>query len=317
MPLVLEQGVALPPSRRSRVRSAGAMFAAAFFFSLMVISTKGATLVSGSRAPIPASEIALFRYLFGLTLLFILNRTLGVGLLGNDRRGLLWRGVSGGLSSFCYFVGIQMTTVTHATLLNSTAVVWAPLLAVYALGERLKRQAILAMVGALIGVVLITHPAYGPVRPGDAVALASGIFGGLAAVQIRRLRRGESPFAVFFYFNLFGLPLALLGTLIDHGNVVMPTLAQWLLLVVMASASFGGQILMTYGYRDMTAAQGSLIGLTSVAFASLLAHFIFHEALTLTTLSGGVLILLSAATLPLSLVSRKTEPMPDQPPVLV
>ena len=85
----------------------------------------------------------------------------------------------------------------------------------------------------------------------------------------------------------------------------------------MASASFGGQILMTYGYRDMTAAQGSLIGLTSVAFASLLAHFIFHEALTLTTLSGGVLILLSAATLPLSLVSRKTEPMPDQPPVLV
>ncbi len=47
---------------------------------------------------------------------------------------------------------------------------------------------------------------------------------------------------------------------------------------------------MTFGYREMTAAQGSLLSLTSVVFSALLAHTLFGEALPPTTLLGGALI---------------------------
>jgi drug/metabolite transporter (DMT)-like permease len=255
------------------------MLVAAGLFSLMGAFTKAATGKGsfGTATALSGSQIALFRYLFGLAFLFCLRATRGVDLLGSDRRGLLWRGVFGGLASVCFFVGIDRTTLTHATLLNYTSVVWATLLAVFSLGERLAVRGVASVAVALAGVVLVTRPEFGHVHGGDAIALLSGILAGAAIVQIRRLRRGESAYAVFFYFNLLGLPMSL--------------------LLAVGATSVAAQLLMTYGYREVTAAEGSLLTLTSALFTPLLAFAWFGEALPAPTLLGGALILAGAVTL--------------------
>jgi drug/metabolite transporter (DMT)-like permease len=272
-----------------------ALLSSALLFAAMGAFTKAAMRVPG----LPGGAVACFRYSFGLAVLLALHRTMGADLLGTDRKGLLWRGLFGGFASVLFFLGIEYTSLTNATLLNYTSIIWAPLVAVFTLHERIGRRGALAILVAVVGVLLVTRPEAGQsLRLGDAIALLSGVLAGGAIVQIRRLRQGESSFAVFFYFNLLGLPVSLLALLLGNKPLVFPQmLAPYLLLVGMGITSVAAQLLMTYGYREMTAAEGSLLTLTSVMFSALLAWFIFGEPLSATTVVGGLLILFGAAAL--------------------
>lgn len=274
------------------------MLASAFLFATMSALTKAATSASGKHTlpTLPGAELAFFRYVCGLAALFGLAVLRRVDLLGTDRKGLLWRGFYGGIASTLFFLGIQYTSLTNATLLNYSFVIWGPLMAIFALNEPLGRRGALAVSVALVGVLLVTRPEVGHVRPGDSIALLSGILAGAALVQIRRLRRGESSFAIFFYFNLLGLPISW-ATLELMGGFVVPRPSQLPLLLAIGGTSVAAQLLMTYGYRALTAAQGSLVTLTCVIYAAFLACFFFGEPLPPPTLLGGLLILLGASAL--------------------
>jgi drug/metabolite transporter (DMT)-like permease len=284
------------------------MFTAAVLFSIMGAATKAVTRNDGGPAApaLTGSEVALFRYAFGLFVLIGLRLTRGVDLLGSNRRGLLLRGVYGGIASVSFFVGIQMTSLTHATLLNYTVVIWGPLFAVFILQERLTGRGMMAIAAGMVGMLLVTRPEAGHANLGDAIALLSGVLSGLAVVQIRRLRQGESAYAVFFYFNLLGLPIALLSTLATHTPLRFPAPAQWPLLLIVGATSVSAQLLMTYGYRVATAAQGSLITLTSVAFSATLAWQFFGEEITASTVIGGALVLAAALLFAVSGARPKT-----------
>lgn len=296
-PLSFSQSKPPAPGVRiaERRRASAAMFTAALLFALMGVSAKWASEhAPAGTSPLPAGEIACIRYLFGLVFLTIYARIAGMDLWGNDRPGLLYRGVAGGVAATLYFMGIQKTLLTNAVLLNNTSVVWAPIVAAFSLKERLRAPGAAAVALALVGVMLVTQPRVGTVHFGDVIALASGIVSGFAVVQIRRLRQGETPFAIFFYFNLLGLPVALATLWLTHTPLVLPTVAQTPVLLAVGATSVSAQLLMTYGYKEMTAAQGSLISLTAILYAALLATALFLDPLTPPKLVGGALILLAS-----------------------
>lgn len=293
-------------ARRAKSRALVAMAAAAFLLSLMGVLAKLASRHTAGAAPIPGSEIALMRYAAGVVSLLVIARITPVNLLGFDRPGLILRGIAGGLAATAFFVGIQTTSLTHATLLNSTNVVWASLIAVFALRERLKLISWTSIAAALVGVALVTCPDLGHVQFGDAISLVSGVLAGLAIVQIRKLRRTESSFAIFFYFNLIGFPVALATICLTHTAMVIPSAIQCLVLIGVGITSVGGQLLMTYGYKELPAAQGSLIILTSVLLSALLSHLLFQDSFTAATIAGGILVLAGAVALSLQ---------PHPPPV--
>ena len=280
------------------------MCAASVLLSLMGVFAKISSGAINSAPPLSGSEIAVIRYVFGIAVLLCLARLNGTNLLGTNRRMLLLRGISGGVASTAYFVGIQATSLTHATLLNSTNVVWASVFAIFMLKEPIRLPGLLSAIGALCGVMLVTNASLDTVQSGDIVSLFSGIMAGLAVVQIRRLRRTESSLAVFFYFNVAGLPIALCALWITHGRLIMPLPVQLPALLAVGLASVAGQLLMTYGYKELPAAQGSIIILTSVLLSAVLSHLLFHDPFTIGTLAGGVLILGGAVALSLS--SRAT-----------
>jgi drug/metabolite transporter (DMT)-like permease len=153
---------------------------------------------------------------------------------------------------------------------------------------------------AILGVVLVTDPnlllAPGAQRGniGDLLSLVSGVLAGFAVVVIRQLRQSENSYSIFFYFNLVGLPVALLVMAVTHTPFLVPTLAQSLWLLLMGVASVGAQLLMTYGFRDLSAAEGSLISLTSILYSALISWAVFQAAITLYTAIGGTLILFAS-----------------------
>lgn len=263
----------------------------------MAISTKWASQPFAHASRIPAGEIALARYTAGILCLAVIHTTTGASLFGRNRIGLLWRGVSGGVASTAYFVGIQSTSLTHATLLNNTTIIWGSLFAVFWLGEKLRRPAIAGIIIAFIGVVLVTAPGAITIQGGDLISLFSGFVAGLAIVQIRKLRRTESAPAIFFYLNLVGLPTAGALLIASHTALVAPSPLQLLALLLVGITSVSAQLLMTYGYKTVPTAQGSLITLTAILFTTVLSNLIFNEHVGIHTLIGGLSIIAGAAAL--------------------
>ena len=148
--------------QRRRLKAFGAMGVSALMFSFMAASTKWATRPIQGSVPISGSEIALFRYAYGVVFMLFLAGITQKSLLGNDRKALFWRGISGGIASLFFFVGIQYSTLTNASLLNSASVVWSSLIAVFVLGESLSVVNGFAIVLALAGAYLVINPRVRP-----------------------------------------------------------------------------------------------------------------------------------------------------------
>jgi len=266
------------------------MFLAAALFSVMTMTTKMLGNPAWGR-PIPTGEITLVRFGFGALVMAPFLFYKPARLLGTDKRGLLWRGLTGGVAVYAYFLAIRHTTLTNAVLLNLTSIVFAPLFARIVLGERMSRHAIGALVLALLGVLLVIRPKLDALRIGDLYGLVSGILAGMALTAVRRLRQEETAAAVFFYFSIVGIPVSLLA--MTGQPVVVPDVVGWKLLLVMVASSVGAQVLMTYGYRYVTTAQGVLITLSQIVYSAVAGALLFAEPLTPATMVGGVFILVA------------------------
>jgi len=277
------------------------MFLAALLFSLMTLTTKMLGNASWTK-PLPTGEVTLARFGLGALAMMPLLWYRPARLLGRDRVGLVWRGLSGGLAVYTYFLAIRYTTLTNAVLLNLTSIVFAPLCAWAVLKERMGRAAGLGIVVAAVGIALVTRPRVDALRIGDLYGLLSGALAGAALTAVRRLRQEETASAVFFYFSLVGVPVSA-ATLIGS-RLVWPDAMGWRLLIAMAGSSIGAQVLMTYGYRYVTTAQGVLITLSQIVYSAAAGAWLFAEDVVPATVVGALLILVAAIVASRASVSR-------------
>jgi drug/metabolite transporter (DMT)-like permease len=129
---------------------------------------------------------------------------------------LVVRGVIGSIAVIIFFWSIQEIGLAKATVLNYTYVIWAGVLAVPMLGERLRPLQWTAVALAVAGIVLLFEVHDFRVAPGDAMALLGGICSGIAVVAITRCRETDSSTNVFWSQSLFGIVA-----------VAWPMAAQW------------------------------------------------------------------------------------------
>jgi len=73
-----------------------------------------------------------------------------------------------------------------------------------------------------------------------------------------------------------------------------------LILIVMGISGVGGQMLMTFGYRYIRAAEGGVIMLSQIVYSTVVGIVWFSEPLHITTIAGAVLILGAAVWLAVS-----------------
>lgn len=274
-----------------------AMLGSAALFAVM---TAAARMLSDTRwtRPLPTGEITLARFVTGIVVMLPLLFYPSARLLGTDRPGLVWRGLSGGVAVYFYFLAIRYTTLTNAVLMNLTSVIFAPICAWLFLKERISRRAAAGIVVAFGGIVLVTRPTLSHIRLGDLYGLISGVLAGTAITAVRRLRRDETASSVFFYFSLVGAPVALLTLIGDR--LVWPDPAGWRLLAVMAVSSIAAQVLMTYGYRYVTTAQGVLLTLSQIIYSGAIGAALFGEPILWTTLVGALMIMTAGAVVSLA-----------------
>lgn len=208
---------------------------------------------------------------------------------------LIQRGFIGGLSVCGFYATLPLLGAGRATFINNTYVVFGPLLAAVWLREPLRRPLVLGAVISVGGLALLTN-AFG--RGADAglwdlIAVVTAFAAAWAVITIRQLHAaGVHTATIFSAQCAYGLVLCLPPLLLHPAH---PGAMDWVLMIVAALLSAGGQLFMTYGFARLSVAGGSLIQTLVPVMVAIGAAAFFGEHLKSGEWVGAALVLVGMA----------------------
>ncbi|MDX1251876.1 MAG: DMT family transporter [Gammaproteobacteria bacterium] len=278
----------------NRAHGALLAIAAAFMFAAM------GAVIKAASAHLPNEMVVFFRNFFGLLALLPWLLRGGVRALATQRFGShLTRSLAGLAAMYCFFYAIAKLHLAEAVLLNFTAPLFIPFIALLWLHERVERNVWWAIIVGFLGIALILKPGMDIFSPAALIGLASGALAAFAMVNIRRMSETEPTTRIVFYFSTVSVIVS-----------ALPLLWRWQtpgpealgLMVVAGIFATSGQLLLTRGYALAPAALVGPFTYSSVVFAALFGWLLWEEMPDALSLAGAVLVCLAGI-----MAMRKTE----------
>src|SRR5512133_1417614 len=235
-----------------RVGARTLLFVSGLLFGLSAVLAKLATGPGGMTG----AQATTVRFALGLAFILTLFR-LRPGTF-RPVRGLLLaaRGLFGGLAALLYFVAIARIPPGEATLLNNTFPIWAVVLSFFLLRERPTLHLAVALAVASAGAFLVMgggHPTF-RLGSGQAIAIASAMFGGVAVTAIRKLRSTDNAPTIFFAFSIGSLAVSL-----PFAGGPWPTTAgPWLAACGVGIVALGARLAMTQAYGELSVPEAAI-----------------------------------------------------------
>ena len=289
-----------PPRARRFTQGMRYMAAGAFFFSLMSLLVK----VAGQR--LPSQEVVMARAIVTAILSAWAVYHARVSPWGNRRGLLVFRGIAGFLALSCFYHTLTNLPIADATVIQYTNPVYAGLLAVPLLGEKLRRREVLSVLASMVGVLLVTRPSFlfgGSPHALPAGSVAIGLFGAVcssaAYIAVRKLGATEHPSVIIGYFSVISvivsIPVAVPGW-------IWPTATEWVVLVGIGITTQLGQMALTHGLRLERAGTATATAYLQIVFAAVWGVLFFTEFPDAGTILGAAVIVGST----LALAPRRT-----------
>ena len=267
----------------SRMFSKGVryMLLATLVFSLMNVGVK--------MVPhIPAIEIIFFRSVVSFFMSGVALRSQRVSLLGNNRKVLLLRGVSGAVALILYFITLQKIPLASAMTLMFLSPIFTAILGIWIVKERVKLPQWFFFVVSFFGILMIqgfdvrVSPFYA------VLGVLAAFFSGVAYNMIRKLNVTEHPLVIVFYFPLVTLPIT--GAY-SAFHWVMPGGWDWLILILIGVLTQVAQYFMTKSYQSETLAKVANLNFIGILYALGFGYVLFEESFNLMTYLGMTLVM--------------------------
>ncbi len=275
----------LPPF--DNIRGAIWMLGSSAIFSLVWIATKKLS------HDIPATQVAFTRSFTGLMVLLPFFVKRGLGIFRTQRPGLhLIRVVCSTINSISVYYGVAHLPLAVATSLSFTRPLFMVVLAVVALGERVRWRRALATVIGFAGVLTILGPTDLIFDHAALVALggAAAVAVALAIIRQQSIVDGSVTMLAWYMAGttILSAPFAFLGW---HG----PTATEWGYLVFIGLGSTLGQFMLIRAFMFAEATVVNPVDYTQIVMGALLGYWLFNEVPSIWTGIGAVIII--AATL--------------------
>lgn len=239
--------------------------------------------------------ICFWRGLLGGSLLLIIY--LIYGLLSKDNKRLdftlkeILIILCIALSTICFVLSVNYTTVANTLFLLSTAPFFSIFLSYFLLGEKIRLKDLCASLVALIGIFIIS---LGSQASNNTLATSLGdLFGiGIAiftALVLTLARHGSSKLVIrsnaigMYAVALFVLPF------VKNFSVEQETIL-YLLILCLICVPIGSLLILT-GPKYISSSEVSLIILLQVILAPILAWLILKEYPGLSSLVGGIFVI--------------------------
>jgi len=248
---------------------------------------------------VPTAVIAAYRLgLAALILLpFYLRKARSVGLSRQDLGLCILAGFFLSLHFLSWIESLRFTTVASSVVLVTTSPVFAAMFAWLALGERIRRRTVVAIVLALAGSFIIGRGGLAlgrEVLKGNLLAVLGAAAFGAYFVTGRRVRR-SLDFLEYIFLAYASSAVMLVVWAIVRGHALTgfePVNYLWFVLLALGPQVFGHSAL-NWSLRYLPAPKVAISILGEPVGSSLLAWLFFSEVPGYTLLIGAALIFYS------------------------
>ncbi len=237
-------------------------------------------------------EVAFFRNIFGLLALTPIFLRYGIEPLRTKRFKL--HAMRGGMQSFgmlSYFYGVTLIPFAEVTSLSFSGPLFATVIALIFLGERMRIRRMTALVLGFVGMLLVVRPGFEEINLGTWLIVSSSLTWGVSIALIKLLSKTESSATMVTYQGLFLLPFTFAAAMTVW---VWPT---WDQLAVLALIGGLGTIAhlafaQSFKYADSTAILP--LDFTRLIWASIVGYLAWGEIPDVWAWIGGSIIFASA-----------------------
>ncbi|MCB4797739.1 DMT family transporter [Neotamlana laminarinivorans] len=241
-----------------------------------------------SLVHVNAFQIVFFRSISSLFFTFGFLLKNKIPLLGNNKKLLILRGLVGVTSMSLYFMSTKYLPIGTAVTLRYLAPIFASVLAMFLLNDRIKKWQWLFFAIAFFGVLIIKGFDAQINTYGLVLILGAAVFSGLVYVVLSKIGKSEHPVVVVNYFMIIS---TLVGAVFSVFNWTNPKGIEWVLLLSLGVFGYFGQVYMTKAFQVASTSQVAPLKYLEVIFTVLFGVFIFAEVYTMWSLLGIALII--------------------------
>ena len=287
--------------------------------ALMVFSTACQAAMYVSIREVPGGmhpfEVAFFRNAIAVLMLLAWFRR---GFWSRFRtahvRLHLLRGTLNVLAMLMFFYAVLITPLADVAALGFTAPLFASLLAIFVLRERLQWHRLAMIAFGFAGALVILRPGLAGATMGPLLLLCSSAIWALTIMVIKVLARTDSSITITVYMGTVMAPLSLLAAVWFWQWPNAEQLA-WLALIALLGTL--GQVSLAQAFRLAEVSAVLPLDFLKLVWSTLLGLFIFAEVPDAFTWLGGVMIFSSTTWLALRESRRSAAPSAAAPQAVV
>jgi len=256
-------------------------------------------------------EVMVWRTAPGLPLLWLELKLRGLPVRPRRPRVVALRTVFGCVAMFTNFWAVQKLALVQHTVVHLTQPVWVAIVSPSLLRERLRGAAVVALLLALVGALVVLVPSDGgsevalavamPLVPG-LVGLTSAFASAFAHVMLRsatapRDDPADAPETVVLHFTLV---VTIAGTVLGLAMGELRNLPAGLSLgatawriAAMAALGLVGQLMMSRAYARAEAPAIAIVAYAGIPVAALVDALVWNTTLGWTTALGAAVMVLA------------------------
>ena len=235
-----------------------------------------------------AFEILFIRSAIGFVIIVVALAATGWQQLGTQRmavHGL--RNVVHFIGQVLWIFGIQLLPLVTVFAIEFTTPLWAAVLAVLFLGERMNRGRWLALALGILGILVILRPGVTVVSAAALLMLVCTFCFGATNAITKWLTRSDTPLAIVFYMVLMQTLIGALAT----AFVWTPIAAgDWPFLVLLGLTGLSAHYALTHALAAADAAFIMPFEFLRLPFVALIGFLVYAEDFELAVLIGAALI---------------------------
>jgi drug/metabolite transporter (DMT)-like permease len=234
------------------------------------------------------------RFAVGVGILSILALFRKIDLKFFNSPLLLLRGISGTASVALFYLAIVKIGVGKGSVYSYSYPVFASLLSVFMLKERVSFMNWVMIITAFVGILLLSwHPgAEGGVSFNwyEMLAILSALTNAISIILVKKLHNTDSSTSIFFSQSIVGFWIFLIPA--NLPTLTGPITASYILIII-GLVSAAAQLLNTEAYRHISVSAGSPLHMLIPVLNVLIGVFLFGEVLSMIEYAGAFLVVLS------------------------
>ena len=264
----------------------------------LIVAATLVMILQHSLVKVLAAEMSILEIVFFRTataVLFFLPWMLrsGLAIFRTERIGLhILRATFQTFSAFGFFLGLAIVPLATVTALHFTTPIFAVLIGIFILGERVSVRHWSAILAGFVGTMFILRPGVSTVGYGELLVLGSAVAWACAIIVIKVLSRTDTSVTITAYMYVLMTPATLIAASFDW---TWPTLEQYGWLVAIGLTGALGHVLTAEALKRGDTHVVTPFDFFRLIWATLIGILLFGESVDNLVWIGGTIVIASVS----------------------